>query len=528
MKKLSVDVGGTNTDAVLMDDHRFIDGIKIPSQLDIEKSILAAIDHLQDKNSEQFANLDCVTLGTTQFTNAVIQRKYLTPVMCLRCGLPSGRGLPPGLGWPDDLRDATITAAHYFHGGHLYSGQPISEFSVTDRNSLINLLKQNVSAPIAIASPFSPLIQALEEEIAELIASLDPERPVTLSHQMGGLGLIERENAAILNAALRPYARDVVTSYTNAFLERGIRCPFLISQNDGTLMSANRVIQFPALTFASGPTNSIQGAAELLGIKEAVVIDVGGTTSDIGVLQKGQPRRSNQIVQIESVRTNFRMPDLVSIGLGGGTIVHDNGDFGPESLGFELKQRAKAFGGDVITLTDIAIARGRMLIGQPELLKDIPTTMIEAAETHMRAKLLHHVDVMKGDNPTIPVIVVGGGAEILRGVVPGDWQFVDEEISGLVNAIGASTAQASGYAEMIINYDEESRESAISRVSSLALENLEASGGNPLQYEIIDVDEAHVPYLGENWFRLKVILRGELASRIRLDHEAEEPAIAPA
>ena len=79
--------------------------------------------------------------------------------------------------------------------------------------------------------------------------------------------------------------------------------------------------RFPVLTFASGPTNSMRGAAFLSGVQEAIVIDVGGTTTDVGSLHKGFPRQASVAVEIGGVRTNFRMPDVFSIGLGGGSLV---------------------------------------------------------------------------------------------------------------------------------------------------------------------------------------------------------------
>ena len=100
-----------------------------------------------------------------------------------------------------------------------------------------------------------------------------------------------------------------------------ITAPFYISQNDGTLMNADFATDYPVLTFASGPTNSMRGAAFLSGLKDAIVIDVGGTTTDVGVLQHGFPRVAALAVSIGGVRTNFRMPDTLSIGLGGGSLV---------------------------------------------------------------------------------------------------------------------------------------------------------------------------------------------------------------
>src|SRR5216117_1096766 len=77
---------------------------------------------------------------------------------------------------------------------------------------------------------------------------------------------------------------------------------------------------FPVYSFASGPTNSMRGAAFLSGLSDAIVIDVGSTTTDIGSLRRGFPREANNVVEIGGVRTLFRMPDLLSVGLGGGTI----------------------------------------------------------------------------------------------------------------------------------------------------------------------------------------------------------------
>ena len=86
-------------------------------------------------------------------------------------------------------------------------------------------------------------------------------------------------------------------------------------------MSADFAEQYPVLTFASGPTNSMRGAAFLSGLKDAMVVDVGGTTSDVGALTHGFPREASVAVEIGGVRTNFRMPDVYSFGLGGGSLV---------------------------------------------------------------------------------------------------------------------------------------------------------------------------------------------------------------
>ena len=123
------------------------------------------------------------------------------------------------------------------------------------------------------------------------------------------------------------------------------------------------------LTIGSGPANSVRGAAFLTGNSDSLVVDVGGTSTDVGVLVNGFPRESSQGVEIGGVLTNFRMPDLVTMALGGGTVVSaepGGSRLGPRSVGYLLTQEALVFGGDTPTLTDSAVAAGRADLGRPE------------------------------------------------------------------------------------------------------------------------------------------------------------------
>jgi len=122
--------------------------------------------------------------------------------------------------------------------------------------------------------------------------------------------------------ALDGVPRAVVSNADHEFLldvleRNGLRPVTFFAQNDGTLMDLEFAIRFPVLTIGSGPANSIRGAAYLTGRTDAIVVDVGGTSTDLGVLVRGFPRESSFGVEIGGIRTNFRMPDLVTIALGG-------------------------------------------------------------------------------------------------------------------------------------------------------------------------------------------------------------------
>ena len=130
------------------------------------------------------------------------------------------------------------------------------------------------------------------------------------------------------------------------------------------MAEAHQARRLPVYSFASGATNSMRGAAYLSGLSDAMVVDVGGTTTDVGQLKLGFPREANSVVKVGGVRTLFRMPDLLSIGLGGGSHVSlDPLKVGPVSVGYRLMKDAVAFGGTQLTTTDVAIASGRLPIG---------------------------------------------------------------------------------------------------------------------------------------------------------------------
>ena len=121
-----------------------------------------------------------------------------------------------------------------------------------------------------------------------------PGASITLSHDLGRIGLLERENVTLLNACLQDLARTTVAAFVDALRDSAIIAPLYLTQNDGTIMRAETAARFPVWCFASGPTNSMRGAAFLSGLDDGVVVDVGGTTTDIGYLKGGFPTRGQR------------------------------------------------------------------------------------------------------------------------------------------------------------------------------------------------------------------------------------------
>jgi N-methylhydantoinase A/oxoprolinase/acetone carboxylase beta subunit len=291
----------------------------------------------------------------------------------------------------------------------------------------------------------------------------------------------------------------VATAFGNALTELGLRCPWYVSQNDGTLMSAEQLRTYPVLTFAAGPTNSLRGAAWLTGSDEAIVIDVGGTTTDLGVLTKGFPRQSSVHVDVGGVRTNFRMPDVLSIGLGGGSRVRtgENGvTVGPDSVGFELREKALIFGGDELTASDIAVAENWAEFGDKSRVSALDTRTREAASLYMNRLVAEAVDKMKTSSDPIPAILVGGGSILVRELPPGISELTRPDHAGVANAIGAAIGQVSGEIDRIYTIGNPGeRDGALANAQDLARQKVLAGGGAPDDIQIVNLEAIPLQYL---------------------------------
>ena len=131
MLRIGIDVGGTNTDAVVMDGDRVVEWIKMNNSADITAGVTAALDHLLDKARVATDQVGAVMIGTTQFTNAVVQRRDLSAVAAIRLGLPATQSLPPMVDWPDDLRETVGDCWFLAHGGYEFDGRVISPLDAT-------------------------------------------------------------------------------------------------------------------------------------------------------------------------------------------------------------------------------------------------------------------------------------------------------------------------------------------------------------------------------------------------------------
>jgi N-methylhydantoinase A/oxoprolinase/acetone carboxylase beta subunit/DUF917 family protein len=459
------------------------------------------------------SNVASVTIGTTHFINAVVEmdRSRLAKVGVIRLSGPFSEQIPVGIDWPPRLREIICGHRSLVDGGLEIDGGLIAELDEDQLRREVETIKAKGIKAIAIVGVFSPIdvVHRQEEKASEVVRSVFPEADVVCSKDVANIGFFERENAAVLNASILRFARKTIRSFQTAVQKLNLHCPLFITQNDGTIITASAAARLPIRTFSSGPTNSMRGAAFLMqneGIKEAMmVVDIGGTTTDVGLLQKnGFPRQAAAYSEIAGVRTNFSYPDVRSIGLGGGSIVAKDTDgkltVGPESVGYQIRQKALVFGGDIPTTTDytvlgntsVDIGDRSKVDGRESLVATLPEF-----QAKVKAMLEQIVDTMKTSPEPIPVVLVGGGAVIAPDTLHGASRVVKPNWSGVANAIGAATARVSGVVDSVESTESRSKDEVLEAVTKRAIDAAVASGAKRETVTIAELDSFPLQYISD-------------------------------
>jgi N-methylhydantoinase A/oxoprolinase/acetone carboxylase beta subunit len=524
--RIGIDVGGTHTDAVILDENNKIMSVaKVDTTQDVTSGIYNALESvLSNVDITAKMSIRAVMFGTTHFTNAIVERRNLARVGILRIGKPATEGIKPMASLPNDLVNAIGGIWEIVSGGHEFDGREIWKFDEMAVGDAAKSFKQMDVESVAIVSVFSPVNPSHEEKAAKIVTEILGETiPITLSYKIGSLGLLERENGSILNAALSKVAPLVIDALERAVNKVGLNnVKLYLTQNDGTLMTLDYAKKYPVKTLACGPTNSMRGAAFLTGVKDGIVIDIGGTTALIGVISHGFPRESTVAVEIGGVRTNFRMPDLLAVSCGGGTIVKildSKIELGPESLGFRITSDSIAWGGKILTTTDVILGLGEAIIDDPACKPERVTQIVSIEKLRMAYNkiletLENAIDKMKTSIDPVPVILVGGGGIIVSkkdySRFKGVSKVLRPEYFQFANAIGAAIAQVGGETDRVFDLDKMSRNDAINSAIQTASEEAIAAGADSKTLEVVDLEEIPLSYLPGNAIRIRCKVVGKL------------------
>jgi N-methylhydantoinase A/oxoprolinase/acetone carboxylase beta subunit len=307
---LGIDTGGTYTDAVLVDydTGRVLRGAKaLTTKEELSIGIREAIDQILDGDADQIC---MVALSTTLATNAIVEGKG-APICLLLLGYDPE--LIADYGFQKDL----VTQNYVFlPGRHNLNGDEEEPLDLDLTRRTILEWKDRVEA-FAISGYFGTRNSTHERVVRDMVAELTG-MPTTCGHELTSrLNSIGRATTVALNARLIPFLHALMESVEATMVERGIDAPLMVVRGDGALMDARMAKQRPVETILSGPAASVVGAKHLNAMENGLVVDVGGTTTDIAVLRDGRPGLNPAGARVGQWRTMVEAVDMRTAGIGG-------------------------------------------------------------------------------------------------------------------------------------------------------------------------------------------------------------------
>lgn len=528
--RIGVDVGGTNTDAVVLcddapnDKHGVLASCKHATTADVTKGIEIAVRTVLENSEIDPGQVCAITIGTTHFINAVLERdrNRLRPVAVLRLSTRFTRSTPPFVTFPTGLRDIMCGYYAYCDGGCNIDGSQIRKINPEQiRVEAREICKRGIRN-VVLSGVYSPIDETFrqEEQAASILRQELPDANVVCSRTIANIGLLERENASILNASILEFARETIQSFEAVLQKLNLSCSLYLTQNDGTIVDAASAAEVPIKTFSSGATNSMRGAAYLAGFVAdrhphgIIVADIGGTTTDVGMLlPSGFPRQASAYVNVAGVRLNFPMPDLTSIALGGGSIVRPGGaqdlTVGPDSVGYKLIEEALAFGGGTLTTTDIVVGAGAARLGDRDRVSHLPDDLVRVAQKKITAMLASVVESMKVSPEPLPVMLVGGGSIIAPDTLPGASLVLRPPHHDVANAVGAAIAKISGTVDVIELMADRTTDQVVQACRKRAVQRCIDGGALPASVTVVEIATIPIQYTS-NQLRVIVKCVGEL------------------
>lgn len=340
---IGLDMGGTNIDGVIVEKGKIIKTIKKPTNRDnLFNSIWTALKELLSGYDN--TKIERINLSTTVSTNAIVENK-LSPV---------GMIIQPGPGLPYDF--LACGDENVFISGYIdHRGEIIKDFNLFEIENAIKLFKEKNIKAYAVVTKFSIRNPSIEIKIKEILENEIPNSFVTMGHTISGkLNFPRRVYTSYLNSAVHSIFNEFLNNIKKSLEKEGINAPVFILKADGGTMNISTAEKKPVETILSGPAASLMGINAMLPTNEdAILLDIGGTTTDIFFLADGVPLFEPWGIRIGKYKTLIRAIYSVSIGLGGdSSICVRNGriKIGPQREGVPY-----AFGGPKPTPTDAMI-----------------------------------------------------------------------------------------------------------------------------------------------------------------------------
>jgi len=372
---IGLDVGGTHTDAVLIGAAGLVRDIKVNTDPErLYDTVICALDRLLA--GQDVGEVKRVVLSTTLATNMVVQDKLPPVAMVVSAG--------PGID-PEHFR----TGPHYFRvrGALDHSGRELEPVAEKEIHALGEQLRQLALPAVGVVSKFSVRNAAHELTIAGILKNYVDN--VFMGHlYSGALSFPRRIATTYLNAAVYPVHANFFAAVRGSLEKKGISHPIRILKPDGGNMNMESSLTYPAQTILSGPSASVMGAiAHAPKDKTCLVLDIGGTTTDMAIILNGAPVIAQNGIEIGSYKTLIRALLTKSIGIGGDSVVRVRDGhlaIGPDRCGVAL-----AHGGPQPTPTDAMCLLGmieqgdrdKAAAGLTAIGAELGLTALETAET---------------------------------------------------------------------------------------------------------------------------------------------------
>lgn len=355
---IGIDVGGTTTDAVLIQNGEVYSTAKVSTEHgNLLNSLLEALDAVsKDIPPEQ---LERVVFSTTVITNLIAEGKTDRVALVL---IPGPGVNPASYTFPDSF---------YLKGAMDYRGREIDPLDEAEIRKTVGLIQKSGFSRAAIISKFGQRNPSHELRVEEIFREAYPGCKLELGHKVSGkLNFPRRIATAMLASATRERYQEFVDKINKALEERNIRAPVYILKADGGTLPVEKSIEFPVETIFSGPAASTIGALALTSEGEtSVVVDIGGTTTDLALILSGKPLLASKGVKLGGFLTHVRAFAVRSIAIGGDSVVRVK-DLDPGTkqitIGPDRAGPAYCMGGKETTPTDALKFLGLIEVGNPE------------------------------------------------------------------------------------------------------------------------------------------------------------------
>ncbi|MFS0783773.1 hydantoinase/oxoprolinase N-terminal domain-containing protein [Bacillus sp. 1P06AnD] len=511
--RIGIDIGSTRVDGVLLDtDDKLLAAAKhltgehaVESISIVVEELLAHIDPQQVKG---------IFISTTHLLNALIQQRNLAKTALIRIGT-AGSDVDPRWRWPEALREYIRTVL-FLESGNSYNQASLNDLTY-DLSDLYSFMEKEEIEAVCIVGAFSPLYEQEEVRVKNQISAQFPGTPITMSHQIGSIGLMERENAALLNAFMSKETGRVLHHLADALSGLAIDCPYWLVQNDGSLLTMKEAIEFPILSFASGISNSLKGVASLTSLSDFIAVDVGGSTIEFGKMQGGQMNEVSSSAELLGMDINLELPEFWSLPFGGGNVVSvkDGNAVIHQTIASDIATDGLAWGGHSWTVSDCFLRLYKDALYDPRLkherLDFVSTEDCRIVVSYVMNKIKGVLEQLQNQEEELPIVLVGGGSPLLHASLFGKYQkVIHPPAYTICNAIGACRSPLSYFIDKVYWLNDRSKNEVVEEAIDMCRKEVLAKGALPDSVKVQYVKEYPFDYLQGEILRVKAKVTGIL------------------